>query len=218
MQLPFSIDAFLNVFKVYNESIFPLQIIFNLAALIIIVFLFKQTKNGDRFINLLLLFFWIWIGAVYHILFFTGINPAAYIFGGLFILQGIIFFIYGYLLKLQTFKFNNSINNYTGILFFIYALIIYPLFGHFSGHQYPYSPTFGLPCPTTIFTFGVLLFMDKKIPLTVLIIPFLWSLLGFSAALNLGIYEDIGLIVAGILGTGLMVLYNKKQSYITRTV
>jgi hypothetical protein len=38
-----------------------------------------------------------------------------------------------------------------------------------------------------------------------LIIPFLWSLLGFSAAVQLGIREDIGLLVAGLAGTGLLI-------------
>ncbi len=31
--------------------------------------------------------------------------------------------------------------------------------------------------------------------------PALWSLLGFTAAFTLGVYEDIGLLVAGVVGT-----------------
>jgi Family of unknown function (DUF6064) len=64
-----------------------------------------------------------------------------------------------------------------------------------------------LPCTTTIFTFGILLWFDKKIPVSILIIPFAWSTIGFLAALKLGVPEDTGLPVAGIL---MVALRNKK--------
>jgi hypothetical protein len=38
----------------------------------------------------------------------------------------------------------------------------------------------------------------------VLIIPFMWSLLGFSAALSLGVREDLGLLLAGVLSVALL--------------
>ncbi len=210
MNFPFTIKEFLNVFKDYNQSIFPLQIIFNLMALFIVYMLFKGIKNSNKIIIILLSFFWLWIGIVYQIIFFSGINKAANFFGALFILQGILFFVYGVIYNKLSFGYNKNIYNYTGIIFILYALIIYPVLGHLLGHQYPYSPTFGLPCPTTIFTFGILLFADKKIPFGILIIPLLWSLLGFSAALNLSIYEDFGLLLAGLIGFSLLLSKNKR--------
>ena len=56
----------------------------------------------------------------------------------------------------------------------------------------------GLPCPTTIFTFGMLLLADRKLSFGILIIPLLWSVIGLSAAISLGMYEDIGLIVSAV--------------------
>ena len=91
----------------------------------------------------------------------------------------------------------------------LYALLIYPVLGSMLGHVYPQSPTFGLPCPTTIFTFGILLWTDKQVPIPVLIIPFLWSIIGFTAALSLGITEDTGLLIAGVVSTLLIVLRNR---------
>jgi hypothetical protein len=90
----------------------------------------------------------------------------------------------------------------------LYALILYPIVGSLLGHVYPSSPTFGLPCPTTIFTFGMLLWVRKP-PLIVLIIPVLWSIVGFSAALQLGIKEDIGLPMAAALVIILQVFATK---------
>jgi len=149
------------------------------------------------------------MGIVYHIIFFSAINNAAYIFGAFFIIQGIMFAGCGLIRKKLSFGYSKNIYNYIGIVFLLYALIIYPVLGYNLGHSYPYSPTFGLPCPTTIFTFGILLFTNKKMPLHLLIIPLLWSVIGFNAALTLTIYEDTGLLIAGVTAFTLLLISNK---------
>lgn len=218
MKFPFTVEEFLNVFKSYNESIFPFQFIFYLIAFFSIYLIFKQHLNNGKIISAFLSFFWFWIGIVYHLMFFTSINKAAYFFGSLFIIQGFLFGFYGIIKSAISFEFQNNYFNYIGIIFISYALIIYPILGYLLGHQYPYSSTFGLPCPTTIFTFGILLFVNKKIPVLVLIIPLLWSVIGFGAALNLSIYEDYGILAAGIVGFVLLVVSNKRYSKIIKTV
>jgi len=210
MNLPFSLADFLNVFKDYNHSVFPLHIVFYLIAFLCIYLLFTGNKNTTRIISITLAFLWLWMGIVYHIIFFSAINKLAYVFGGFFILQGIMFAGCGLIRKKISFEYTKSIYNYIGIIFLLYALIIYPVLGYKLGHAYPYSPTFGLPCPTTIFTFGILLFANKKMPIHLLVIPLLWSIIGFTAALNLTIYEDIGLIVAGVTGFILLMIGNRK--------
>jgi hypothetical protein len=116
----------------------------------------------------------------------------------------------GLIRKKISFEHRKTPNNIIGILFLLYALIIYPVLGQNLGRGYPYSPTFGLPCPTTIFTFGILLFANKKMPWHLLIIPLLWSIIGFTAALTLTIYEDVGLLVAGVTGFVLLMIENRK--------
>ena len=212
MQIPFTIKEFLEVFKNYNQSVFPIQIIFYLLVFYGLYLLFKNHKHKNIFLNSLIAFLWLWIGIVYQLIFFTTINKAAYAFGILFIIQGFMFAYFGAYKNLVSFKFSNSVSVITGIIFIIYALIIYPILGYLLGHQYPYSPTFGLPCPTVIFTFGLLLFTDDKIPVYLLIIPLLWSLIGFSAAVNLSVYEDFGLLIAGLLGFVLIIFSNRKYS------
>jgi len=209
MQVPFSLGDFLNVFKSYNQTIFPLQIVFYFIAFLSIYFLFTGNKNLNKIISITLSFFWLWMGIVYHIIFFSAINNAAYIFGAFFIIQGIMFAGCGLIRKKLSFGYSKNIYNYFGIVFLLYALIIYPVLGYNLGHSYPYSPTFGLPCPTTIFTFGILLFTNKKMPLHLLIIPLLWSVIGFNAALTLTIYEDTGLLIAGVTAFTLLLISNK---------
>jgi len=129
----------------------------------------------------------------------------------LFILQSLLFFVLGVVKSKLTFKFKTNIFGITGILFILYALIVYPILGYIFGHIYPEAPTFGAPCPTIIFTFGLLLLVPVKIPKYLLIIPLIWSLIGFSAAVNLQIKEDFGLVVAGIVGTILIFVKDKNM-------
>ncbi len=217
MQLPFTTEEFLNIFKSYNQAVFPLQILFITAALFCIYILFKDYKIKNKIINGVLSFLWLWIGIVYQVLFFSSINKAAYFFGIIFIIQSLLFLYYGVVKEELQYNFKKSFSNYLGMLFLIYALVIYPVLGHMLGHQYPYSPTFGLPCPTTIFTFGMLLFINKKIKVTLIILPLIWSLIGFMAALKLSVYEDIGLLIAGLLGFTLLLINNKKESESIKT-
>jgi len=216
MQIPFSLGDFLNVFKDYNQAVFPLQIVFYSIAFLCIYLIFVKYRKSDKIISAVLSFFWLWIGIVYHIIFFSVINKAAYFFGALFIIQGILFAVWGVFRNDLTFEYRKSAANVVGIIFLLYALIIYPVLGYQLGHIYPYSPTFGLPCPTTIFTFGILLFVNKKISVFLLVIPLLWSIIGFSAALNLSIYEDTGLIITGIIAFILLLVSNRKFSVESR--
>jgi len=212
MNIPFTKEQFLDVFAHYNMTVWPFQVVLNLLALIMIIFTFIHRKNSDKVNSAILSFLWIWIGVVYHLMFFTPINKAAYGFALIFIIQGILFFTAGTIKGQISFAFKRDIYGISGIVFILYALIIYPILGYFLGHQYPWSPTFGLPCPTTIFTFGMLLMTVKKVPIYILIIPFIWSIIGFSAAVNLKILEDSGLAIAGIAGTLLLYIKNRRDA------
>jgi hypothetical protein len=147
------------------------------------------------------------------LIFFSSINPAAYIFGTLFILQGLLFIYAGVIKKSASFDYKTDTLHITGIVFIIYALFIYPMLGISFGHVYPKSPTFGLPCPTTIFTFGILLW-SIRIPKWLVIIPFIWSIIRFTAVLNFGVAEDSGLLITGIIST-ILLLFRKKKEFKT---
>jgi hypothetical protein len=209
MNLPFTTDQFLAVFEQYNQAVWPLQIVLNLLGLAAIVLAVKKYAFSNRLILAILTFLWLWIGIAYHFAFFTAINPAAFAFAILNVIQGIIFLVFGAFTQRVSFQFKPNLYGITGALLILYAMFIYPLLGYAFGHVYPKSPTFGLPCPTTIFTFGLLLWTDIKVPKIILIIPFLWSLIGSSAALTLGIHEDIGLLVSGFAGVVLIFLRDK---------
>lgn len=209
MKTPFTAEQFLEIFKTYNQAVWPMQIVFYLLGIVAIYLTFKPTPKSHKVISGVLFFFWLWMGVVYHLIFFTTINKAAYLFGAVFILQSMLFLAYGVFQSKLSFAFRYDRYGMVGIILIVFALIIYPVLGYSAGHVYPYSPTFGLPCPTTIFTFGLLLLCEKKCPLGILVIPFVWSIIGFTAAFHFGVVEDIGLLVAGVLTLILVIVRNR---------
>ncbi len=97
-----------------------------------------------------------------------------------------------------------SVRTWVGLAIIAYAMLVYPLLGMAFGHGYPQAPVFGLvPCPTTIFTFGMLLLAAQPKRL-LLWLPLIWSVIGLFAAVKFGIKEDVGLILAGVVTAGLL--------------
>lgn len=211
MKTPFTSEQFFNVFINYNTSVWPVQILLNLFALFVIFIAIRKFSFSDKAIGWIFGFFWIWMGIVYHLIFFSSINPAAIVFGALFIIQGLLFIYAGVIKKNVSFDYKTDTLHVTGIVFILYALFIYPMLGIAFGHVYPASPTFGLPCPTTIFTFGILLW-SVRLPKWLLIIPFIWSIIGFTAVINFGVAEDSGLLITGVISTILLLFGKKKES------
>jgi hypothetical protein len=212
MNFPFTITQFLEVFKTYNLAVWPMQIVLYILGIVAIYLAVKKVSISDKIIVGILSFFWIWTGIVYHLIYFTAINKAAYVFGIVYIIQGILFLIAGVLRNRLAFQYRSEKYSITGAILICYAMVIYPLLGYVFGHGYPYAPTFGLPCPLTIFSFGLLLWTDKKLPLFIIAIPFLWSIIGFSAALSFGIYEDIGLLIAGVVASSIVVFRTRRNT------
>jgi hypothetical protein len=210
MNIPFTIDQFLGVFAEYNTAVWPAQLVLNALGLAAVYSALRATPGAGRLATGMLSLLWIWCGVVYDLLYFSSINNAAYVFAALFVLQGIILFVKGTIKGEITFRFQSDIYGIAGGVLVSYGLIIYPLLGRYLGHVYPSAPTFGLPCPTTIVTCGVMLWTVGRVSKTVLVIPFLWSLIGSNAALSFGIYEDFGLFTAGIVMLGLIYYRDKR--------
>jgi hypothetical protein len=142
----------------------------------------------------------------YHIAFFTSINPAAWLLGMGFLLGSLAFAWHGIARPDLNFRFVRGVRGISGAALIGFALLLYPVIGYFLGHRYPAAPSFGLPCPTTIFTLGLLLFAASPVPKTVLVVPLLWAAVGSLAAFQLGVLEDLALVVAGVVTIVVMLL------------
>lgn len=197
MRLPFTAEQFLSVFENYNRFMGPVVIVMYVLAAVAVGVLFRPGTKKDARISSILAFYWIWMGIGYHIAYFSAINKAAYVFGGLFVVQGVLFFIAARRRWIQ-FEPGRNARTVLGLVAVTYALVVYPLIGLLAGHGYPSGPVLGAPCPTTIFTFGLLMIIRRPYPGFLLIVPFLWSIIATNVV-RLGIVEDIGLLISGIV-------------------
>ncbi|MHC1708665.1 MAG: DUF6064 family protein [Bacteroidales bacterium] len=209
MTTPFTIEQFFSVFENYNNTVFPAQILILLLGLLALFMLHKTVSKKDRIISWILGLLWIWTGLFYHITFFTDINKAAYGFGVIFIIQGLLLLWEGVFKERIKLQVSGTAWGYTGYFFTIYGLIIYPIVNYFVGHDLHHTISLGLPCPTVIFTFGLFLLSDKKFPMYLLIIPVLWAVVGISAVLNLKVYQDIVMVISASIVTGFLIRRGK---------
>jgi hypothetical protein len=65
------------------------------------------------------------------------------------------------------------------------------------------------PCPVTIFTFGMLLMTTRRFSYWLLVIPFIWSLIGGSAAILLDVRQDWLLLVSGLIAVLVIVIRDR---------
>lgn len=204
MSLPFSADQFFAVFVAYNEAVWPVQIVLVGLAFALLALLRRPGSLADRSIAAGLTVLWLWVGVVYHLVFFTSINPLAYVFSAMSVLGAAAFAWEGVVHGRLRFSLQLRSRWIAGLLFVAYALIVYPLLCMVTGHSYPAMPTFGLPCPTTLFTVGLLLCAERPVPRTVLVVPVLWSFIGLQGGILLGVPADFALAAAAVAGVWLM--------------
>jgi len=199
MYLPFTRAQFLQVFADYNEGIWPAQFGAAILGIVAISMLFWRPAWADRTIAAIVALFWSLMAAGYHWSFFAAINNAAYAFGALFLLAAIIFVIEGVIRNRIRFHLVPGIRGWAAGGLILYAFVIYPVVGLTLTHLFPQTPLFGVaPCPTTIFSLGLLLIAQHPNPLVIGVIPLLWSVIGGSAAVLLDVRLDWGLFPAGI--------------------
>ena len=197
--LPFTREQFLEVFAAYNQAVWPAWVAAYLIGVAIAFALWQPSPARSRWVAAGLALMWGWTGVAYHGVFFAAINPAAFAFGALFALQGLLFAHAGILRSDLAWSHAHGWRAALGWVLIAYAATIYPLVGVLAGHGYPALPMFGItPCPVTLFTLGALL-LARPVPRRLLVIPFLWTLVGGSAAFLLGIAQDWPLLVSGLV-------------------
>jgi hypothetical protein len=192
--MPFSRDAFLDVFLAYNEALWPAALgLWMLSAAVFGAFVLG-IRRASRLVPALLAVLWVWAALAYHAAYFTRINPLAWLFAAVFLLQAAI-------LSATRFRVAGPEEpallrrRILSSLLIAYALA-YPLIVWADGFSYPRMPTFGVPCPTAILTIGFLLARPACSPRAAAI-PVLWALIGGSAAWLFGMRADLVLAAAG---------------------
>lgn len=200
--LPFTAEQFFAVFAAYNTATWPAPLIGYalggaVVALVVAAWRGDVSPLAHRIAMGAVALMWLWTGVVYHAAFFSAVNPAAYAFATLFVVEAGALAVAARHLR---FAHARLVDQIVGVFFIVYAMALYPLIGYLTGHAYPAAPVFGVaPCPVTIFTFGLLLQTNGRTPWLAVAPAFVWSLIGGSAAFLLGVAQDWVLLVSGLV-------------------
>lgn len=215
MEIPFTIDQFHGVFRDYNTAVWPAQWFLVALAVVAVVAVLRPRPWSGVAVAAILGFLWAWMAVAYHLSFFARISPPAYAFAALSMVGAAVFIWQGAIRRRLSFQWVSGPKAIAGTALIVFALIAYPVWSAYAGHPYPETPTFGLPCPTTIFTIGVLCFAVPPTPHSPLIVPLLWCLVGAQAAFLFGVRPDLGLIAAGVVGIGLLATAGQQHRTMT---
>jgi hypothetical protein len=200
MNIPFTTEQFFEVIVNYNRSVFPAQVLLFLGGLLSVLMIHSgKSAHRNRIIGGFLGFLWIWTGITYHLMFFTTINKAAYGFGILYIIQGLLFLYETFFRKKLEFEFQPQLRDFLAYFFILFGLVIYPILIYSMELSLEGTISLGLPCPSTILTFGFLLLTTTSLSKYLLTIPVLWAIIGTSAAFNFGVYPDYLLIISAVI-------------------
>jgi hypothetical protein len=195
--LPFTHEQFIAVFAAYNAAVWPAPVAAYGLAAVGLAAVWLRLRWSGALMAIVLALLWAWTGIAYHLMHFAVINPAARLFGGLFVVQALLLLAWSWRQAPQL-RFGGQAGRLVGSVLLFYALVAYPLLGLLFGYGYPGMPTFGItPCPLTLFTFGALLLASSRPPWWLIAIPLGWSLVGGSAAVLLHVPQDWVLLLGG---------------------
>ena len=195
MQLPFTREQFFDLFAAYNAALWPALVVLWIASAVVSVLLLSSRRPPGRWISTLLTAHWIWSAVAYHAVFFTRINPAAWMFAALFLVQAALVFQVGIVQGRLSFAPRRNAWTVVACLLVAYSLL-YPAISAAQHLTWSRIPAFGVPCPTTIFTAGLLM-LAQGASWRLSIVPVLWSVIGGSAAFLLDVRADYALPIAG---------------------
>lgn len=203
MELPFTQAEFFAVFAAYNDAIWPVQIAAYALGLAAIGGFWLNHVPRRRLLFLVLAAFWAWNGGVYHYLYFSPVNPAAVGFAALFVLQAVLLAVAAFAPQDIRLTLRRDVRTALAFALMAYATVVYELLGFLAGHGGAEGPLFGVaPCPTTIFTIGMLMLIRGRHAAWLSAIPLIWAAVGTSAAVMLGVPEDLGLAAAALCLVG----------------
>jgi hypothetical protein len=200
--LPFTAEQFFRVFADYNRASIVAVVTLWVASIAIVAYVSRDPSRRSSRLSLFLAVLWLWNAVVYHALFFTRINPAAWLFAGLFLVQAVLFVWAATQRRIEYFT-STGWTRIIGSGLIGYA-VLYPFLTIGLGHRYPATPTFGVPCPTDLLTIGALL-TARAHGVALAIIPVIWGVIGGSAAMLLEVRTDYVLLGAGVLLATLLI-------------
>jgi hypothetical protein len=123
----------------------------------------------------------------------------AFFFGAIFILEGCLILHHLIFSNLPAIPLKLNLSTVAGYLLILFSLLIYPLTEYLKTGSHDRILFIGLPCPTTLLTFGLFMISAPGLPKSLLPIPTVWAVISLIAVIHFGMYQDSLLLIAAFI-------------------
>jgi Family of unknown function (DUF6064) len=172
--LLFAPRTYYRLFELYNDEIWPAQIVALVLGAAIVALLDRGGIWPGRAIAAVLAGFWLFVAWAFHIERYATINWAAVYFAAGFAVQALLLIWTGVIRGRLALSMGTHPADRVGLGLFLFALAGQPAIGRFVGRPWTQAEVFGIaPDPTAVATLGLLL-MAARVPWALLALPLLW--------------------------------------------
>lgn len=210
--VPFSKDVFLGVVNGYGEFAWPAQIVAFLLGCAIVDLIRRPRPGSGRLICGMLAAGWFWIGSTYYGVYIAGLSWAAWISTAAFTLQGVLLLLLGTVRSGMALRYEREAARNAGMGFMLYALFAYPAIAIALGVPLTAVPVPGIaPDATILFTLGILLLTERRVPLSLAVIPLGTAAANGVSAWLIGLPADYVMLPAAAVALALLIYRNRRQ-------
>ncbi len=191
------------MFERYHDGIWPVHLVVLASAVAIVALARRNEEWAQRAIAGVLAAWWLWVGIAFHLDRYATINWSAKYFAAMFLIQAVLLVWYGIVRPGFRVGFPLSTRHRVGGGLLVVA-VVYPVFGVLAGREWSQVEVLGLtPDPTAIGTLALLALSATRVPRPLLIIPFVWCLIGGATLWALGSPEAWVVLLSGATGVAL---------------
>ena len=209
----FTFSEFLEMMARYNNHYWLMLPINYSLCIIAILCSLRKTEYSSRIVTSVLAVLWLWTGVVFNGLVFSEISPRAIIFAAVFVFESMLLVFYGFYMSELIFRVRADLIGAVGWASILYGLLGYPLIASLLGRGYPQSLVVGLaPCPTVVFTLGLLFWSERRLTKAILAIPLFYALVGGAMVSSKGVVEDLGMIIIAMAMIGVVIYRDRIQA------
>src|SRR5215470_1920962 len=168
------VQQFFAMFAQANADVWPMQVVWYALAIGAMSLAVRPIRGSSRLIAGFLAAYYLWLAIVFFGIYYTPLNDHSPAYAAMFALGGALFLVAGVISQDLEFQPKWDLPGVIGGVFMVYALA-YPVIDALIGHYFPAAPVLGLaPCPSAIFTAGLLLWTRPGMPMYVLVVPLVW--------------------------------------------
>lgn len=211
--IPFTAEVLFSLYGRYNTAWGVIPIAGYALCILALIMALRPFSASGRIISAILAAIWIWIGAVFHFGAMAPLNWGAWIFGAVFILEGVLLAWQGGVRERLDIRLLPGLRGTAGLALLAFALA-YPALEMGLGYRWPQLQLPGtLPAPTVLATIAFLLMTQSRgAAIGLAIIPLLWALIDGAASAVLGIWQDVAMALATAAAFLLLLFAPKRLS------